>query len=335
MKSKIFLSAVVVGAMTLLAGCSGMPSDGTNAESGTTVFEKKSDPLKFGYSIYDLSDPYFQSYLAGVEDAADELGIEIISIDSKGSQEEQVNGSQNLINQDISALLISPVEPQALPATITAAHRANIPVVVGDVGVVGNDYDAYVTSDNVGGGQIAVDYIVEQLESEPGKHSVAIIGLPAGNVTGALRVEAFNASIEANEDFEVVSELSALSIEESYKAAQDALTANPDLEAIYCASSNNAVGASRALAQAGKTDSVILVGFNGDPIELDMIEEGLQTATVAQQPYEQGRMIVEVALALLNGETIEFTDNATKTIEVSVLLVDKANIEEHRAKMTR
>ena len=78
-----------------------------------------------------------------------------------------LSGSIDLINQGISALINSPIEPAALPAVIDKGHPANIPVVIGDVGVAGK-YDAFIVSNNEDGGKLAAQYMIEHLKDKPG-----------------------------------------------------------------------------------------------------------------------------------------------------------------------
>ena len=147
-------------ASVLAAACLVLSTGLVQAQDAMT-FEKK-DPFKIGYSVYDMQQPYWQEYARGVQEAAEAAGAEFLLSDQKSSQETQVSGSLDLINQGISALVVSPVQPAALPAIIDAAHEAKIPVIIGDVGAEG-DYDAFVLSANYDGGVLAAQYMVEQL----------------------------------------------------------------------------------------------------------------------------------------------------------------------------
>ncbi|MFV0406663.1 MAG: substrate-binding domain-containing protein [Propioniciclava sp.] len=86
-----------------------------------------------------------------MEFAAGKYDAEVIVIDAKSSQQTQVSGSSDLINQGVSVLVVSPVQPDALPVTVDEAHAAGVPIIIGDVGAAGN-YDAYILSDNFDGG---------------------------------------------------------------------------------------------------------------------------------------------------------------------------------------
>ncbi len=131
------------------------------------TFVKKTPPV-IGYSVYDMLQPYWQAYAKGVQDAATAAGYGFQLSDQKSSQQTEVSGSIDLINKGVSALINSPVEPSALPAVIDAAHKAQIPVVIGDVGVAG-DYDAFVLSDNEGGGKLAAAVYREQAGRQAGR----------------------------------------------------------------------------------------------------------------------------------------------------------------------
>ena len=115
-----------VRSVTIAAAACLVLSAGAVVAQDDMAFEQK-DPLKVGYSVYDMQQPYWQEYARGVQEAAEAAGAEFLISDQKSSQEAQVSGSLDLINQGISALVISPVQPAALPAAIDAAHEAKNP----------------------------------------------------------------------------------------------------------------------------------------------------------------------------------------------------------------
>ena len=293
------------------------------------TFEKK-EPVKIGYSVYDMQQPYWQAYAKGIEDAATAAGYEFLLSDQKSSQETQVSGSLDLINQGISALIVSPVQPPALPAIIDAAHEAKIPVIIGDVGVAG-DYDAFVLSDNYGGGKMAAEYIVNALKDKPGTKEVLVITLHPGSAVGEVRANGFLDEIAKYPDFKVVATLNGNdTVEGGYKVTKDTLSANPNLAAIYACNDPEAVGAAQALSAVGKNGvkDVLLVGFNGDPPALELIKNGEMAATIRQDPYGQGQACVEAATALMNNQPVKYSNEQEKAIYFKVTLVDANNVAE-------
>lgn len=331
--------AIVAAAALMLTACASgadepetdaTPTDESSAGS-ETEFEAK-DPLTIGYSVYDLQNPYWQAYAAGVEAGAEQAGIDVTVVDQKSDQQQQVSGSLDLINQGISGLIVTPVQPSALPTTIDAAHDAKIPVVIADIGTAG-DYDAYIQSNNTKGGELAAQYVIEQLSDVPGPHKVGVIELHAGSVVGEERVAEFVRILDEHENFEIVSSLDGNdTVDGGFAAAQDMLSANPDLAVIYAANDDSAIGAQRAMETAGKSvaDGFILIGFDGADGALDLIDQGLMSATVAQDPYGQGIRAVETVLALLDG-TVQYDDAAGKTIFFPVEIVTADNLSDFRA----
>ncbi len=290
------------------------------------TFEKK-DPFKVGYSVYDMMQPYWQEYARGVQEASEAAGAEFVLSDQKSSQEAQVSGSLDLINQGISALVVSPVQPSALPAVVDAAHEAKVPVIIGDVGAEG-DYDAFILSDNYQGGVMAAQYMAEALADVEGPKEVLMILLHPGSAVGEVRAAGFRDEMVANHpDFTIVAELDGNdSVEGGFGVTRDTLAANPNLVGIYATNDPEAIGAVQALAEAGK-EGVTIVGFNGDAPALELIKSGDMAATIRQDPYGQGKAAVEAALTLLDGQPLTYSDEATKSIYFPVEVVTADTVD--------
>jgi ribose transport system substrate-binding protein len=291
-------------------------------------FVKKAKVV-IGYSVYDMQQPYWQAYAKGIEDGAKAAGYGFVLADQKSSQQAQVSGSIDLVNRGISALVVSPVQPPALPAVIQAAHKAKIPVIIGDVGVAGA-YDAFVLSDNEGGGKLAAQYIAERLKDKPGTKEVLVIQLHPGSAVGDLRVKGFVDEVKKHPDFKVVATLNGNdTVQGGYQVTQNTLSANPNLAAIYAANDPEAEGAVQALKAAGKNGvkDVFVVGFNGDPPALELIKSGDMAATIRQDPYGQGQKAVEIATQLMDGKPVAFSAPASRSVFFPVKVIDPSNVE--------
>lgn len=314
--------------LTVLTAALVVLSAGVVQAQDEMQFEKK-EPFKVGYSVYDMQQPYWQEYARGVQEAAEAAGAEFLLSDQKSSQETQVSGSLDLINQGISALVISPVQPAALPASIDAAHEAMIPVIIGDVGAEG-DYDGFVLSDNYEGGVLAAKYMVEQLAGVEGTKEVLSILLHPGSAVGEVRAAGFRDEMANHEDFVIVAELDGNdTVEGGFEVTRDTLVTNPDLAGIYATNDPEAIGANQALKAAGLNgvSDVLVVGFNGDAPALELIQAGEIAATIRQDPYGQGKAAVEAAMQLLAGEAIEYSDPETRSIYFPVDVVTADNVD--------
>jgi len=299
---------------------------------GADQFAKKS-PMTIGYSIQSAQDPYWQGYIHGIQDRMKKYGFtKLFTQDSQASAQKQTSGSIALVHNGISALVISPQEPSALVATIAAAHKEKIPVIVGDVGAAG-DYDGFVLSDNYHGGALAAEFVAKALAGRPGVQEVAIISLNPTTSVNHPRTNGFTETLAKNPNVKVVADISGhQTLEGGFTAAQAILSAHPQVAAIYCLNDSMAAGAEQAIEQAGggrnPLTNPVLVGFNGDPIALQLMHDGKLAADVAQNPYQQGVVAVDLAWSYLNGEKPTFTDPATKTVSVPVELVTPQTLPE-------
>ena len=94
--------------------------------------------------------------------------------------------------------------------------------------------------------------------------------------------------------------------ETGQSVAEDLLTANPGLKAIYSACGPAAVGATQAIENAGiANDDIVMVGFDACCGELDKIASGQEDATVAQYPAKMGELGVTALVAAIRGEAVE------------------------------
>ena len=294
---------------------------------GINTGEKAKDVVskgKIGFSVYDMQYEYFQGMEKGTKQGIMDLGYEYILHDQKSDQTQMVSGSQDLINQDISALIISPNNPEALGPIVEAAHAKKIPVIVDDIGGGNSNYDAIVISDNIGGGEMAGEYAIKNIKA--GSHEVAIIKVEPSATFAVRRGEGFKSVVTAV-GFKVVKELSGHSKqEEGYSIMKDIITSNPKIQAVFCENDPMAVGAAQACIDSKRKD-IMIIGFNGDKIALDAIKAGIMSATIMQFPYEMGKETVTLANKLIKGEKIKFDDEKKKEIYISVKLITKEVIK--------
>jgi ribose transport system substrate-binding protein len=284
---------------------------------------------KIGFSVYDMQYGFFQDMEKGTKEAAEAAGYDYVLVDQKSSESTMVSATQDLIDQGINALIISPFKPDALGPIVDAAKAKKIPVVIDDIGGGGTDYDVIVISDNEKGGVIAADHIDSTLKQRQTKSKkVASISCEPSAVYAARRNIGFEKRIKEL-GYDVVASLSANSKqEEGYKVAKDILSAHPDVVAIFCGNDPMAVGAAQAVADSGKSGvkDVYIVGFNGDEIALQAIKAGQLGATIQQVPKEMGKMTVDLATKLMNGEKLQYGNPEKREVYVPVKLITAADV---------
>ena len=318
---RLGLYAVLTGITVMVAACGAASTPGSSASSA---------PKKVGFSVYDMQYGYFQDMEKGTHSAATAAGYGYTLIDEKSSESTMVSATQDLMNQGINALIISPFKPDALGPIVDAAHKKHIPVVIDDIGGGGTAYDAIVISDNEKGGVQAADEMDKMIKAKPGaSKNVASITCEPSAVYAARRNAGFEKQMKSL-GYSVVASLSGHSKqEEGYTVMKDILSAHPDVSGVFSCNDPMAVGAAQALSDSKKSGSkdVFVVGFNGDDIALTAIKNGQMAATIQQQPAKMGALTVELATKLMNGEKLTFGNTANREVYVPVRVINAANVD--------
>ena len=284
------------------------PADTTTVPAATQPSD--SGKLTFGWSVYDLANPFFIPMDEGVKAKAASLGISLLPThDNKSDATEMITGVTALINQGIDALVISPFSPESLGSVMAMADEAGIPVVVVDIGTGGNKVDAFIMSDMRGGGKLAGEYFLELIGSNEypdiTSKNIAIIKCETSATYAIMRGEGFKDAV-VPAGFTVLSEQHGnSSLDEAYAIMLDYLAQyGEDLAAVFCENDQMALGAAAAIAERGLTGKILVFGFDGNDDAVTAIKEGSMHGTAAQDPFGMGSLGVELAYKLVNGETL-------------------------------
>lgn len=279
----------------------------------------------FGWSVYDASLEFWQAMQMGVLSKARELGIDILQNDEKSNSIEMITGSIDLISKGINALVIAPFNPELMPVVVENAEKYNIPVVAIDTGTGGANVAAFIVSDNFGGGVLAGEYALDLIAKyKLVSKNFAIIKVQKTALNALLRGEAFK-SVLIEAGFDLVAEVTANSIEEEayVEMKQLLLDYGDDLAVVFSENGTMALGAARAIVEAGKKGQILLIGFDSGPSILEAINRGDMQGTIAQQPFRMGELGVEIANAILSGDEVTFDDWQRKLILMEVYLVNE------------
>jgi ribose transport system substrate-binding protein len=273
---------------------------------------------RIGLSVSTLNNPFFVTLRDGAQSAADEAGAELIVSDAQNDTAQQQDDIQNFVTQQVNAILVNPVDSDAVVPAIEAANQANIPVIALDRGASGGELATTIASDNVQGGNLAGEELIRLV----GSGSVAQLEGTPGADPARDRGQGFQDAIDAQSAVEVVASQSAnFDRAEGLNVAENILQANPDIAGIFAQNDEMALGAVQALGDSAG-DDVKVVGFDATEDGLSAIQDGTMNATVAQQPAEIGSLGVENAISVINGESVE------ENIPVEVQLVTPENVSD-------
>ena len=285
---------------------------GADAESGSTEVVGNGS---IGLSVSTQNNPFFVTLVEGAKEAADKAGVSLTVVDAGDDVTKQVSDIEDLISKDISVLIVNPVDSDAVTGAVQAAVEKGVKVISVDRAVNGVDIDCQIASDNVAGAELATQYIVDTLGE--GVKVAELVGT-SGASAAIDRSQGFHNVADAKLEL-VASQTANFDRAEGMTVMENMLQANGDIQAVFAANDEMALGAMEAILGAGKT--IMVVGFDATDDAIASIKEGKMAATIAQQPALIGSTAVENAIKLINGESI------AKSIPVEVTLITKENAQ--------
>jgi ribose transport system substrate-binding protein len=313
---KIFMLLCVVSLVVFsFIGCTPDTGTGTDTGADTDTEEKM---LTIGFIPMTLNNEYFITMVNGAEMEANANGVELLvqAGERHGSAEEQLQIVESMITRQVDAICIVPSSSEGLSTAIKKAQDAGIPVINLDTRLdgellagLGIQTVPFFGTDNYEGAKLAGEMALEILE---GSGKVAILTGIEGQENAAHRRNGFYDVVK--DKLEVVAEQTAnWEVEQGYNVTQNILQANPELDLIFASNDGMAIGALRAVKEAGRDIQVI--GFDAINEALNSVEAGDMLGTVAQFPAEMGIEGVRAAIKLANGESVpEYTSTGAKLI---------------------
>ncbi len=283
--------------------------DATTAETAAGSDEpvKVAFITKFPVAFFTAMEDAAKAY------AAEHPGVDIsyFSCQSPSDVDCQIAQIEDAVASGFQAIVITPMGPEVIPA-MDAAADSGVKVVLAD-----NDLDdftkktAVAATDNVKGGQAAGEYLKSQLKSGD------TIGLMEG-VRGVpaldARIEGVQAALEGTGVTIIMGGADTkCDSAEGATVAEDLLTREPNLTAIYSACDDPAIAAAKVAEDKGKT--VLVMGYDGLPDAAQAILDGSMNATIAQFPGQMAALGVEAAVNAVRGEQVEpFIDTGTELV---------------------
>lgn len=259
---------------------------------------------KIGMVVSTLNNPFFVNMKDGAEKEAEKLGCDLVVLDSQNDPAKERANVEDLVQLGVIALLINPTDSDAVVKTVEVANKSNIPVITLDRQANGGKITSHIASDNIKGGEMAAEYVLDKFKDEKGPINVVEIqGIPGASATRD-RGEGFHNIMDKNDKFNFISIQAAdFDRQKGLQVMENIIQANPNIQIVFAHNDEMALGAVKAIKASGI--NALVIGFDGNDDAKDSIDANEMTATIAQQPDLIGALGVELANKIYKGESIK------------------------------
>lgn len=264
---------------------------------------------------------FWQTVHAGAVAAANEADVDIewLGPAAETNFARQIEIVDSAITSRADGIVLAPTEATSLVGVVERASREGIPLAVFDSGIDTDDYVSFVATNNYEAGVTAARELGALLD---GQGTVAMVKMVPGSSSTMQREKGFEDTLAAEfPGIEKVAEQYCMSdVAKALSAAENMLTAHPDLDSIFASAEPATVGAGRAIKGRNLTGKVKFVGFDfSAPIEEDL-RGGVINALIVQDPFNIGYQAVKAVLAKMAGET------PPKRIDTPTTVVTRENL---------
>lgn len=308
-KRNIIIAMALAMAMTTVGGATVFAADEKAEGNDYTI----------AYVPTTMNNPFWTAMMGGIKEEMEAKGMDVdkqlVTVDANSDQATMNNYVNDLIAQQVDAIILAPMDCTAVTEALTACEEAGIPVINVDTAVDATDkVVSIIASDNYKAGVECAEDMMSKLDKGA---KIAVMNQPSGTAC-VQREKGFIDTV--GDYFEIVSTTDTEGdTAKTMTAAEDVLTADDDLAGFFCINDMGALGCVQAAQAAGKED-LLIYGVDGNPDFMGYVADGSATASAAQQPSVIGQKALDAAIDTLDGKEVEHDQ------VVDVVLINKDNI---------
>ncbi|TRW44811.1 substrate-binding domain-containing protein [Georgenia yuyongxinii] len=306
-----------LAAALLLAACSTGNEEPSGGDTGDGATSAAGDSCTIGMTQINQTAVFFTQMNEGAQQAADEAGCELTIANANNDSARQSSDIENFVSQGVDAIIVVAIDVNGVKPAVEAARGDGIPVVAIDAELEG--VETFVGVDNEAAGKEAGQWLVDEGLADGQRYGVVDA---KNSFIQNQREEGFRGVIDAAGAVYTQSVNGDNVQEKAATAAQDLVTAQPDLNFVYTTGEPATVGAVAALQ--GNTDTVI-IGWDLTKEVIAGIDSGLVRAVIQQNPKQEGIEAINELKAILGGAEPQ------GFIAVPIAIVTKDNVDEYRA----
>jgi inositol transport system substrate-binding protein len=292
----------------------------TSCNTAENSETQSGEKIVVGATMLSMQNEFVVNVHDEMEKKAGELGVELIVNDAQRSALKQVEQVESFIAQNVDVIILNPCEVEASSPAVEKALAANIPIINVNSATTATP-TAFVGSDDVEAGRIAMRFIAEKLG---GKGNVIMLHGYMGQAAQIQREKGAKEVLKEYPDMKLIAEQTG----EWDRAKSMSLMENwiqsygSQINAVFAHNDEMGMGALKALEDAGLKSKVTVVSIDAIADALQAVKNGRLDATVFQNAEEQGATAIETAVKVAKGEPYE------KQVMIPFQLVTKENIAE-------
>lgn len=269
-----------------------------------------------------VSHLFFVSVHAGVDQAARDFRVDVLwnGPEDETDYTRQIQIVDAMVARRVDAIAISATDERALVAPLERAVRAGIPVTVFDSAVNIDNYVSFIATDNYGAGCIAARTLARLIG---GKGKVGMVMQKPGGTSTMLRERAFEETVA--KEFPAVRiaarQYGMADPARSRAAAENILTAHPDMAGLFASSEAASLGSIQAIRSRRLSGKVRLVTFDSSDTHVAALKEGTIDVMLVQDPFRLGYEAVKSLADRLAGRT------PTRRLEIPARSIVAADLD--------
>lgn len=270
---------------------------------------------------------FFTQMNEGAQKAADAAGANLVIFNANNDPAAQNNAIETYIQQKVNGLIVVAIDTNGIMPAVKAADAAGIPVVAIDAILPADGpQKAQIGVDNEGAGKLIGEYFVKYATDQMGgKANLGIVGALNSTIQN-VRQKGFEDVVKTASGVTMAGVVDGRNTQDNaLAAAENLITANPDLSAIYATGEPALLGAVAAVESQGKQGQIKVVGWDLTASAIKGIDAGYVVGVIQQDPAGMGATAVDTLAKIHSGGTVE------KNIAVPVTIVTKDNVEPYRA----
>lgn len=268
---------------------------------------------------------FFNQINDGAKAATDAAGDKLVIFNANNVPSAQNNAIETYVTQKVDGIVLVAIDVNGVKPAVTAAKAAGIPVIAVDAQIPDGDNVAFVGVDNTKAGEDIGSFFADYVGKDMGgKAKIGIVGALNSFIQNQ-RLDGFKKTASAS-GVTFADTVDGQNVQDvALTAAENLMTANPSMNAIYATGEPALIGAVSAVDTAGKKQSVKVFGWDLTAQAIAGIDEGWVTAVVQQDPYTEGKVAIESLATLKKGGKVD------PVIHVPVTIVTKANVDKYKS----